>query len=297
SFFEVPTEGVSVDGNMYVYHTTDHTTEAAMGRSVVAVSKDDGHTFRYLYDLSTQHFINVSIVEVDTRQWKGLPEQKDIGLVMFGSGTYRKSDVRLAFQPAARIESRESIRFFAGVDIFGMPVWSASEDAAKPLFHEPCIGEFSVSFNRYIRKWIMLYHCGPDPQGIQIRTSDQPWGAWSASKVLFEAGRDDAYCRFIHAQWDWKRCDILHDPGREYRRGAMYGPYQFEDLAVGDNTSTTIYFTVSTWNPYTVILMKATLRRVPQESPLPDCAFRTSPTGSQYEFPVTVYSEGQRMNR
>jgi hypothetical protein len=32
-------------------------------------------------------------------------------------------------------------------------------------------------------------------------------------------------------------------------------------LATGNNSSTTIYFTMSTWNPYTVVLMKATLSK------------------------------------
>ena len=54
--------------------------------------------------------------------------------------------------------------------------------------------------------------------------------------------------------------DQVHDPGRENEWGGEYGPYQFEDLATGNETSTTIYFTMSTWNPYTVVLMKATLR-------------------------------------
>ena len=48
---------------------------------------------------------------------------------------------------------------------------------------------------------------------------------------------------------------------RENEWGGEYGPYQFGRLATGDAASTTIYFTMSTWNPYTVVLMKATLRR------------------------------------
>ena len=38
---------------MYIYHTTDHRVFNTMGRSVLAVSMDDGRTFRYLYDLTT----------------------------------------------------------------------------------------------------------------------------------------------------------------------------------------------------------------------------------------------------
>jgi hypothetical protein len=60
--------------------------------------------------------------------------------------------------------------------------------------------------------------------------------------------------------WENRKCDAVHDPGREEGNGDPYGPYQVEDLATGDESSTTIYFTLSTWNPYTVVLMKTTLR-------------------------------------
>lgn len=63
--FHVPMEGTSVAGRMYIYHTTDSGNTANIGRSVVAVSDDDGEMFEYLYDFSPQHFINISVVEVD----------------------------------------------------------------------------------------------------------------------------------------------------------------------------------------------------------------------------------------
>src|SRR6266851_2729350 len=60
--FEVPTEGVSVGGNMYVYFTTDHTNQRVMGRTVLARSTDGGLNFGdSLYTLSTDKFINVSV--------------------------------------------------------------------------------------------------------------------------------------------------------------------------------------------------------------------------------------------
>ncbi|MDZ7721799.1 MAG: T9SS type A sorting domain-containing protein [candidate division KSB1 bacterium] len=39
-----------------------------------------------------------------------------------------------------------------------------------------------------------------------------------------------------------------------------YGPYQFDELATGTDSTTTLYYTLSTWNPYTVMLMKSTLK-------------------------------------
>ena len=156
--FEVPMEGVSTHDRMYIYATTDHTQKVTMGRSVVAVSEDDGFNFTYLYDFSSLYFINLSIVKVDLSAWDGFPDSAGTGLVFFGSGKYRQSDVRLAFQPADSIESQSTIRFFKGLDHSSMPLWSSLEVEAEPLFSHPLVGELSVSYNIYFKKWIMLYN-------------------------------------------------------------------------------------------------------------------------------------------
>ncbi len=258
--FEVPMEGVEVDGKMYVYHTTDHSPQVTMGRSVLARSDDGGNTFTLLYDFSRQHFINLSIVKAPASEWEHLPANEGEGLIIFGSGRYRESDVYLAFQPASEIETRSSRRYFAGIDDVGDPLWNADEQKSVPLFEHPCVGELSASYNEFIKKWILLYNCG-QPRGITMRTADFPWGPWTRSQILFHPWDDGGYCEFIHVNWQNQNCDSVHDPGRENEWGGEYGPYQFEDLATGDEQSTTIYFTLSTWNPYTVVLMKARLRK------------------------------------
>jgi len=257
--FEVPTEGTSIGGNMYVYHTTDSTSPGEMGRTVVAESTDAGETFQYLYDLSIQHFIQVSVVEVEAAEWPGLPQPVGAGLVMFGAGEYRASDVRLAFQPSEQIESRASLLYFSGLDDGGQPTWSAQEEEAQPLFNQPCVGELSVTFNRFIGQWLMLYNCNLEPRGINVRVADNPWGPWSPPQIVFNPLQDNGFCHFIHRSWTIENCDDLANSGEEETSGGAYGPYQFEDLAIGDESQTTIYFTMSTWVPYTVVLMKATL--------------------------------------
>ncbi|MGA2070036.1 MAG: DUF4185 domain-containing protein [Sedimentisphaerales bacterium] len=260
--FEVPMEGVSVNGKMYIYATTDHTSTVVMGRSVLAISNDDGNNFSYLYDFSTNYFINVSVVKVNLSDWHGFPQSTDQGLVIFGSGLYRQSDVRLAFQPAAQIESSGSRRYFSGL-VSGQPTWSVNESNAVALFNQPVVGELSVSYNKFIRKWIMLYNA-PDPyRGIDMRTADNPWGPWSdPPQIIFDPWNNGGYCHFMHTSWDFENCDSVSDPGREHEWGGEYGPYQFQDLATGNLYKTTIYFTMSTWNPYTVVLMKAVLKRI-----------------------------------
>ena len=269
--FEVPMEGVSIGGRMYIYHTTDSIgvsemfsegAEPKMGRSIVAVSDDDGQTFSYLYDFSSKHFINVSIVEVDKADLSAVfAAGAGKALVIFGSGPYRRSDVRLAVQPSDQIGSHSSIRYFAGLDSSGRPTLSSNEDDAQALFNQPVVGELSVSYNRFINKWIMLYNSFmPTSRGINMRTADKLWGPWSEPQIIFHPWNDNGYCHFMHAGFPHEQCDEVSDPNRDKEYGGEYGPYQFEDLAVGSDTSTTIYFTMSTWNPYTVELMKATLQ-------------------------------------
>jgi hypothetical protein len=90
--------------------------------------------------------------------------------------------------------------------------------------------------------------------------ADHPWGPWSEPFTIFEPWRDGGYCHFMHTNWEHQNCDNVHDEGREYAWGGEYGPYQFDQMATGGNGETTIYYTMSTWNPYTVVLMKSTLR-------------------------------------
>lgn len=264
--YEVPMEGVSTNGKMYIYATTDHTPTVAMGRSVVAVSNNNGYNFSYLYDLSVDNFINVSIVKVDTSDWKGFPISQGEGLVMFGSGAYRESNVKLAFQSASQIETKSSIRYFTGLDAAGLPLWSTNESQAIDLFDLPTVGEISVSYNKFIRRWIMLYNDFDYYRGINMRTAKYPWGPWSAPQTIFHPWSDGGYCHFMHITWDVQNCDDVYDViAGPYVSGGEYGPYQFEDHATGDVNSTTIYFTMSTWNPYTVVLMKATLQKSNQD--------------------------------
>ena len=269
--FEVPMEGISIGGRMYIYLTTDSVAvgemfaegaEPKMGKSVVAVSDDDGQTFNYLYDFSTENFINVSIVEADMADLGGtFGTGTGKELVIFGSGPYRRSNVFLAFQPSDQIGSPSGLSYFAGLDGSGRPTLGTSEDDAQPLFNQPVVGELSITYNQFIDKWIMLYNSFmPTSRGINMRTADRPWGPWSEPQIIFQPWNDNGYCHFMHAGYPHEKCDEVSDPGRDKEWGGEYGPYQFENFATGTSSSTTIYFTMSTWNPYTVVLMKAVLR-------------------------------------
>ncbi|MBC7805459.1 MAG: DUF4185 domain-containing protein, partial [Akkermansiaceae bacterium] len=154
--FEVPTGGVSHDGQMYIFCTTDSRIVpgkgAVMGRSVLLRSRDDGATFTNCATISRDKIIYIAPAAITNRLWKGVPQEDGRGLLLFAAGTeYRRSDPYLAYLPLAEIENPSALRYFAGRDAKGMPRWSKTESDAQALFSHPCIGELCVTYNRFLR--------------------------------------------------------------------------------------------------------------------------------------------------
>ena len=154
--WEVPTGGFSAQGRMYAFFTTDRRPDAVhgaiMGRSVLARSDDGGRVFRHLYDVSRARFINICPVVVNNRDVLGLPDPDGQGVLLWASGTYRRSDPYLAYLPLDTVEDRRALRYLAGLKSGARQpvVWSVEESAAASLFSHPCIGELSVTWNRFL---------------------------------------------------------------------------------------------------------------------------------------------------
>ncbi len=258
---EHPIEGVSIGNDMYVFFTTDLMEEGKIlpRRTVLARSTDGGYNFgNSLYTFSKDKFIHVSIQIINNENIQGLPDPIGKGLLIWGSGVYRKSDVYLAYMPLDEITNRSSVRFFAGFDPgSSTPIWESNESMAKPLFSAGCIGELSIRWNYYLEKWIMLYNCGLcNTKGVIVRLADKPWGPWSTPKIVFDPA--DGHGRFIHQPGRDRLYDRDRDRDLPSDVGYEYGPYQMTPYATGvKGRYTKIYFTLSTWNPYQVIQMSA----------------------------------------
>ncbi len=277
---EVPTGGLSANGQIYVFFTTCPLSDPLyperdlMGGSILARLDDDvNYQFTRLYDLSRLDttwlntsprssdsrlyyggkFINISPVIVNNAEISGLPETTGQGLLLWGSGLFRQSDSYLAYLPLNAVENQEALRYFAGMEAGSQqPVWSTQPANAVALFHHPVIGELSVSWNPPLQKWLMLYNAD-EPHGINFRTADHPWGPWSPTALLFDPWADRGFCHFIHVNWDYRVCDSVHDPGRERGGGSWgnaYGPYVISKFTRAEEAGATIYFVMSTWNPY-----------------------------------------------
>lgn len=240
--FEVPSGGISIAKVMYVAHTTDHAPAKVMGRSVLAASHDDGKTFKLLYELSRDKFINISFLRTD--EW----------VYIFGSGDYRKSSVSLARVKPADIGNRSKIQFCASNNS-----WSNSEADATPLFKHDAVGEFSVAYVEPLKRYLMLYN-SLQPRGIMMRSAQSPAGPWSDGTIIFDPWRDKGYGHFMHISAKSKpKADALADPNRDDEWGGEYGPYIMARYTHGAAGKCTIYYTMSTWNPYQVVVMRSEL--------------------------------------
>jgi hypothetical protein len=248
--YEVPLDGISANGAMYVWFSTD-----TMSRSVLARSDDNGRTFARVHDLSSGHFVNVSVV------------REGNVLYLFGSGTYRASEVFLARVPIDAIEDRDAYRFYAGPN---RPAdepsdgcsdsWVADEAAAVPLFGPACVGELSAHHDAALDAWVVLYNCD-QPRGVQARIARGPTGPWSEQVTVFDPWTNGGYCHFMHASYEWGHCDEVQDPNRDNEWGGEYGPYLIERFSrsVGEHAASLV-FVLSTWNPYNTMLMQTELR-------------------------------------
>ncbi len=273
--FEVPVAGVSDGEKMYVIFATDRVAPGFATRTVVGGSDDGANTFHYLYDFSkgpNAKFINVAIAAGND------------GYLYFwgtqGGNLYRKSPPFLARKPIGTMNSLNGMEYLHAVNTDGTPVFSSNESDAMPLFHDTamnngqsqvsdCMGELGVEWNSFLKRWIMLYNCLDDtpsnPRGIYMRYAPQPWGPWSAAQTIFNPVADNGYCHFMHRAVNAQNptaCDNLSDPGRLDVFGGEYAPYFISRFTTGDaaGTSSTFYYTLSTWNPYTEVIMKTTIQ-------------------------------------
>jgi hypothetical protein len=272
---EHPIEGITIGEDMYVFFTTDLNPNRRImpRRTVLAKSTDGGYKFgNSLYTLSTGKFIHISAQIVDNDKIYGLPQSNGKGLLLWGTGKYRESDIYLAYMPLDEITVLSSIRYYAGLDTDSKkPLWNTEETFAKPLFSASCIGELSVRWNYYLDKWILLYNCDLcNTNGIVIRLADDPWGPWSTPKIVFDPA--DGYGQFVHQPRKDELVDKERDdPTNPFDLGYGYGPYQMAPYATGvKGRYSKIYFTLSTWNPYQVIQMSAiVLSEEEEKNPTP----------------------------
>lgn len=190
-------------------------------------------------------------------------------------------------------------RYFAGLDDDGAPRFIAEQRDAVPLDlsggdgapDEPhdIINQMAVSWLEPLERWVMLYGGDLDPGtaeaynpgyqrnadgAIFVRFAKQPWGPWSKPEPLLRAGdpadpaAEASQYRpggiLYHPDCEGEACvpgspSSLYPP--EYEQyGWLYGPNIVECWTTPRDGGADIYWNVSTWNPYQVVLMKTRFR-------------------------------------
>jgi Domain of unknown function (DUF4185) len=263
---EVPLAGIGEGGHMYVLFDTDNTSSSGP-RSVMGELESSGTLeFSDLYDLSDPPdalFIPTAIAQ-------GADHYVYFWGAEGGTG-YRKSALYLGRKRPAAI-GKPGLDYFAGFRRNGGAKWAKDDPTAAVAVvsdSPACMGEHSLQWNPYVARWILLYNCADDsttnPRGIWIRTADEPWGPWTPPHTLFPTTA--GLCVFIHRAVTTKqpKCDDLGGPSRLTVQGGDYSPFILPTYTTGSYATaheaprSTFDFTMSTWNPYEVVLMTATI--------------------------------------
>ena len=184
-----------------------------------------------------------------------------------GDGVYRKSDAYLSIVPAVNFETGQGTRYFAGLNAAGKPIWSESESDATPIVRNGTMGDLSVTWCKDLSLWFMTYDSREPNRGIAFSYSRTPWGPWSEPQIIFNATRDGALGKFIHDPSSNPN-DGLAGPviGKDNKanpgavHGGAYAPYVVERWTRLRGAELDLYYVLSTWNPYVVVLMKSRLR-------------------------------------
>jgi Domain of unknown function (DUF4185) len=198
---------------------------------------------------------------------------------VFAVPRYRASIPYLALAPRATFGHPATWSFFAGT-VGQHPLWvtraqwesahvngqwtppAGAEIYADANPGERCIGEHQVTWNAPLEAWLLLYNCSGS---IEARLAPEPWGPWSAATVILSPQDPGVVCTLIESQTG---CTGLTPFG--IGAGFFYAPFvlnRFTRPATpageGQPRQATIYWLVSTWDPYVIVVMRSTLTLQP----------------------------------
>lgn len=264
---EVPHAGIRLGGSTYIAVNTgaDITLPDPNIHESSVLTKFDESARRFTVLRTISSRPNGKFITTALRQ-------SGDDVYLFGLGAYRASDVYLSVVRAADFESGKGTRYFAGLTN-GQPSWSTSEADAVPVVRDnplnvpnptPGIGNVSVIYSDELRLWLMTYDSGSGPRdtrGFSFTYASEPWGPWSRPQLMFNAERDGAMGSFIHdpriAPSDGLTGPTIGPNDPVATAGGPYAPYLIERFTSISGSRLSIYYTLSTWNPYTIVIMRS----------------------------------------
>ncbi|QBD83215.1 DUF4185 domain-containing protein [Ktedonosporobacter rubrisoli] len=211
----IPTYGVSVANSMFLHYMSVRTWGQpghwTLNYSGLAYSDDDGQNWTKDMKVTwpaDSNFGQVAILEDGSY------------LYFFGIPGGRYGGVQLARVRAQAILDMGSYQYWDGKS------WQANNPAAATTIVPAPVGELSVRWNSYYKKWIMMYLNDPRYR-VVMRTADNLTGPWSQEMVIVT--------------------------GQQYPQ--LYAPY----ITPLWNNGPDIFFTMSLYGPYSVYLMRTTV--------------------------------------
>lgn len=272
--FEVPTGGFCYNNKIYVF--VARRNPQPMQLSFLVRGVDPHNPFDPLFQVDSDpvgqtddpnatnkapsKFINISAWVVQNADWPDLPAASGDGLLLYGSGWYRRSGVCLAWAPLTPGGDPPPPANWLFFNLSNPPNkrWSAPGDInfAQPFAGPAFVGELSVSWIPVLRRWVMLSEQGV----IRGHVARRPTGPWfPLSQEVFKDSRDGALTKYIHVPGQDNLADRAGFAGQQ---GGAYGPYLVSRFTKWDPwmRTATLYYVMSTWVPYQAMLMKFLLQ-------------------------------------
>ena len=234
----IPTYGVSVGNRMFLYYMSVQQWTSpghwTLNYSGIAYSDDQGQSW----------------TRDPAATWPGTSNFGQVSLVHQGGYVYvfgipggRYGSLRLARVPDGQVLDTPAYQYWNGSS------WTTGNPGAAVDVAPSPVGELSVQWSSYYRKWLMTYLV--DPTGkIVLRMSDSLTGPWSAPQVVVTSTQfPQLYAPYITPLW---------------------------------NDGPDIYFTMSVYDHYQVYLMHTSLRTAtpatPPQTATPVAPSTTAPT-------------------
>lgn len=208
----IPTYGVSVAPRMFLHYMSVNTWGQpghwTLNSSGLAYSDDDGQSWTKDPNLTwpgESNFGQVAILEESGY------------LYFFGIPGGRYGGVQLARVEPQAILEKSAYHYWNGSS------WVAGDPGAATTIVPAPVGELSVRWNSYYKKWLMMYLNDPQSR-IVLRTANSLAGPWSDERIIVT--------------------------GEQYPQ--LYAPY----ITPLWNDGPDIFYTMSMFGPYCVYLMR-----------------------------------------
>ena len=191
-----------------------------------------------------------------------LRSARDVVLVWGTSWRGLQSNVYLAAFAASELETGTGAWSYYS----GNGRWSREERDAAGLLASEDASHPSVVWNEALGRFVMMR--GAQGGRIVAQFAAAPWGPWSDPVVVFSAA-DPWWPRLMHRPGEDQMVQSLEpvyqrDGSRvqmpDHERGTAYNPNLLPRFTRNADGSVTVYYTLSTWNPYQVFLMSSTFR-------------------------------------